>query len=137
MSRTSLRISVLGTLIFALLTPAFGGTAVWTTWTAEPNSTTVSGTMTFGAQTVNVTYTGETWNSFFYTGEWNYEPYELLPAAFNLHQCNDHQRPSRLEHDLYRRYRRAAHTDLLSPCNESGFCGGQPGPAWGWNDVRV
>lgn len=46
---------------FLLMTNALGDTAGWTNWTNYNghNPGTVTGTMTFGSQTVNVTYTGE------------------------------------------------------------------------------
>lgn len=45
-------------LTLAAMTPAFGGTVDWTTWTSE-SATTVTGSTTVGGQTVTVTYTGE------------------------------------------------------------------------------
>lgn len=41
------------------LSPAFGSTINWTTWTAQPTSTTVDGTLMVGATSVSVSYSGE------------------------------------------------------------------------------
>jgi len=42
-----------------LLSPARASTYNWTTWSSQTGNT-VNGTLTFGTQTVNITYTGET-----------------------------------------------------------------------------
>lgn len=39
--------------------PAFAGTISWTTWTAQPTSTTADGTLLVGSTPVSVTYAGE------------------------------------------------------------------------------
>ena len=48
-----------GILLFAAFNPMFGATIDWTTWTSQPSSTTVNGTLMVGSTPVSVGYSGE------------------------------------------------------------------------------
>lgn len=59
MNTRALKLVFLAVLAGAFVTSASAGTVSWTSWTAQPTSTEATGTMTFGAQTITVTYNGE------------------------------------------------------------------------------
>ncbi len=46
-------------LCAAVLSPVFGATISWTTWTAQPTGSSATGTLLVGATNVNVSYSGE------------------------------------------------------------------------------
>jgi hypothetical protein len=46
-------------LLATAISPAFGATINWTTWTAHPTATSVDGTLTVGSTPVSISYSGE------------------------------------------------------------------------------
>lgn len=59
MKRLQMRLLGCGIVLFAAVSPAFSATLDWTTWTAQPNASTVNGTLLVGSTPVNVSYSGE------------------------------------------------------------------------------